>query len=491
MSQTKDTYSSGTPDTTATTAVEQPYDFSQPFFTNREAGPRLTLHPAVEAVREMDAERQLLGLPVGYPIGVPASPLTASAVWIRMLAEQGFNVLTYKTNRTGPRGSQPTPNWLFLDDLEEPLSIDADIGQFRAKSSSRQEPRNSRAFSMANSFGIPSLRPDAWTADIADALAVLRAGQILIVSVVGDYEKFKGQQLIDDFVRGAILAEGAISAHPDNPCGRAIELNLSCPNTVADGVEGVEHPICETPESVHLIVKAVRAALRHDTKLVVKLGYLKRELLADVITDIAKDVDGVAGINTLQVTVLDAGDNPAFRGTIDDPNRARDKAGLSGVAIRDFALDFVRSLALLRRTNNWRFSIIGMGGVMEPHDVRMLLASGADAVQTSTAASNHPRFPSELLGSGRPEPSAEEKLVQLLATTLSDTRWEFRTQAGLAKELNLKPDEVDVLLRRHPEIARASVVTTDDGRELYTHRDRPVSARERLEQARSLIAHSR
>jgi tRNA-dihydrouridine synthase len=311
------------------------------------------------------------------------------------------------------------------------------------------------------------------------------------VSVVGNYEDLKGQDLVDDFVDVARAAEEAISAHPDSPCGRAIELNLSCPNTITAGAKGVESPLCETPDYVHLIVKAVRAALQTETRLVLKLGYLTREKLAEVVSDVAEDVDAIAGINTLQVSVVGPDGRPAFRGTIEDPDCDRTRAGLSGIAIRNFALDFVRSLALLRRANNWQFDIIGMGGVMEPHDVRTLMASGADAVQTATAAANHPRFPSELLGGGRPEPSEEEKLVHLLTGALSDSRWEFRTEHGIAEELHLAPDEVGVLLKRHPEIARTSVMTSEDGRELYTRRDRPLSVRERLEQARSLLAHNR
>ncbi len=470
--------------------VEQLYDYQKSFLENRDAGPQVDLHPASDAVLEVTTDRHLLGFPVGYPIGVPASPLTASAVWIRLLSQQGFNVLTYKTSRSVAHDSQPPPNWLFLEDLTEPLSLETDLENVNAVSSAATQPHDLRAFSMANSFGIPSLSADAWKTDVANSIETLRPGQILIVSVVGNYEDLDGQELVDDFVSAACSAKEALSAHPNAPCGRAIELNLSCPNTISRAAQTVATPICETPESVHRIVKAVRTAIGNETRLVIKLGYLDRDRLADVVAGVADEVDAVAGINTLQVKVVDPNGDPAFRGTVDDPDSDRDKAGLSGIAIRNFALDFVQSLALLRRTNDWHFDIIAMGGVMEPHDVRMLLASGADAVQTATAAANHPRFPSTLLADGPPELSDESKLAQLLAGALDDSRWDFRTSEGIAAQLHLAPEDVAVLLRRHPEIARRSVMNSADGRELYTRRDRPLTVRERLEQARSLLAHN-
>jgi len=428
---------------------------------------------------------------VGYPIGVPASPLTASPKWIQMLAEQGFNVLTFKTNRGRERASLPAPNWVFLDQLEKPLPLGTDMARFQAVASPRKEPADPQAFSMANSFGIPSLPVDQWASAVADAIAVLQSDQLLIVSVVGEYETLSGDALVADFVNVALHAEDAIAAHPTIGCGRAIEVNLSCPNTIPDGDDAAAKPLCEDAAAAQRIVRAVRAALKPDTKLVIKLGYLAKDELTDLISDIAHEVDAVAGINTLQIRVAGDDGRPAFLGTLDDADAPREHGGLSGVAIRSYAIDFVRSLALLRRSNDWRFDIIGMGGVMDSHDVRTLLAIGANAVQTATAAANHPRFPSELLGGGRPEPSEEEELAQLLAAALADQTWEFRTREGLANELRLSPEEVGVLIQRHPDIARTSVMKSPEGHELFTHRDRPVTARERIEQLRSLVARDR
>jgi hypothetical protein len=311
-------------------------------------------------------------------------------------------------------------------------------------------------------------------------LGVLRAGQLLIVSVVGDYEALSGQKLIDDFVDVAVRAEAAGAT--------IIELNLSCPNSVSRHGFGVRPPICESKEDTHKIVVAVRSALFWNTKLVAKLGYLPRPALEDVVEPILDSVDGIAGINTLQVDVEDTEQGPVFQGTLDDPNETRPMAGLSGVSIRDHALDFVRSLALLRRRLGHSFEIIGMGGVMEPHDVRALMAYGADAVQTATAATNYPDLPRQLCTDGHRVPSQEERLLGLLDTALSDERCPFRTAEGLASELHLPLDHVRRLLEAHPDLARQSVMHDRTGRRLYAASGRSPTVRERVEQFRWLLA---
>jgi dihydroorotate dehydrogenase len=453
------------------------YDYTESYDENRK-GPHLAPPPAPDEVFFADVERTLLGLPVGYPIGVPASPLTANSTWIATCASQGFNVLTYKTVRRSPTEALPPPNWIFLEGLEKPLSCEHDLQVARGNASLR--PRDPRAYSMANSFGIPSPSPAEWAPDIARARKILRAGQLLIVSVVGEYEELTGQALVEDFVEVAVMAEAAGAP--------AIELNLSCPNTFDEGGFGARRPICETPDFAREIVTAVRAGLAPETKLVAKLSYLHRDALESVVGGFAHAVDAVAGINTLQIRVEHGDGGPAFRGTRTDPSRGRTVAGLSGVAIRDLALDFVRSLAFLRRTKDWEFDIIGMGGVMEPHDVRALMASGADAVQTATAATNNFELPRQLWSDGYPEPSAQDRLLALVSAALADSRWDFRTVDGIARDLRVSTEAVGRLMRAHPDIARRSAMTGRDGRALYTSPTKPVSLRERLERVRWLLA---
>jgi dihydroorotate dehydrogenase len=452
------------------------YDYTLSYEENRENAPaesqRLDLEPA------QGAGRTLFGMPIGYPIGIPASPLTVNARWIRACAGLGFNVLTYKTVRSRPRRAFPAPNWEFLPALDRPLPVE-DIKRVR-EAPSVEQPENPHAYSMANSFGIPSLSVETWQADVAKALEELRRDQILIVSVVGEYEELEGEDLIDDFVEVARLAEEAGAP--------IVEVNLSCPNTISDSESSMRRPICETPDDAKLIVERVRNALRPETKLVAKLSYLRKEILADVVSGIAPHVDGIAGINTLQVLLEDRGGEPIFKGTLKDSESPRREGGLSGIAIRDFALSFVRSLAELRREGGWSFEIIGMGGVMDAHDVRALMASGADAVQAATAASNNPGLPAELLNGGTSPDEDDPRLVCVVEAAVEDPRWRYRTIDGIARQLLLGRDRVQHILDEHPEIARKSVMYDREGRELYTAPRGPRGFREQFERLRLLLA---
>jgi dihydroorotate dehydrogenase len=378
-------------------------------------------------------------------------------------------VLTYKTVRSESREAFPAPNWFFVKGMDRPLPVEAAAVETTVQISGT-EPPNPDRYSMVNSFGIPSGAPEEWVPDVEAALASLRSEQLLIVSVVGTYERYKGQALLDDFVKVARLAEGAGA--------KAIELNLSCPNTLAEDGRGIGKPICEDAAHTREIVHAVKDGLDPETKIVAKLGYLPPARLAEVIESIGGDVDGIAGINTWQVEVRDATGKPAFKGTPVDPGLDRPKAGLSGIAIRDLALDFVRELALLRRKRGWSFAIIGMGGVMDTHDARALMASGADAVQATTVIANNVRFPRGLWSE-----------QQELDAALKDERWIYRTAEGLADSLNLSVNAVRNLLESSPNVARKATLTDRLGRDLYASADRPMTPRERLERLRWILAH--
>lgn len=450
----------------ATEQLEPIYDYDRPFSENY-GGPSHELESAPAEVLEDALDWQLLGRSIGYPIGVPASPLTASSDWIGALARQGFNVLTYKTVRSAARDAFPAPNWFFVKDLESPLPIDSVVDDVVVTASGTELP-GSRPYSMVNSFGMPSGKPEEWMADVRRCSEQLHVGQILIVSVVGSYELYRGHELLADFVAVSRMAEKAGAG--------AVEVNLSCPNTLADGGGGMGAPLCEDPVHAGEIVQAVRGALSPETKLVAKLGYMSGSHLAAVVEQIAGYVDGIAGINTLQVRVVDQAGKPAFRGVVGDPERDRPQAGLSGVAIRDLARAFVRQLARLRDQSDWSFDIIGMGGVMDTYDVRALLSNGADAVQATSLTANEVGLARHLWEDRR-----------LLGAAINNEEWDFWTVEGLAKELRLAPNLARDLLVSSPDVARRTVLTDREGRELYAARDRGPTLRERIERFRSVL----
>src|SRR5439155_122542 len=93
------------------------------------------------------------GLPIGSPLGIAAGPLL-NGRWILYYAALGFDVLTYKTVRSGPRDCYPLPN---LQPVDSP-ALAASGTTVRASKPMRS--------SWAVSFGMPSMSPDVWRADV-------------------------------------------------------------------------------------------------------------------------------------------------------------------------------------------------------------------------------------------------------------------------------------------------------------------------------------
>jgi tRNA-dihydrouridine synthase len=219
--------------------------------------------------------------------------------------------------------------------------------------------------------------------------------------------------------------------------------------------------------------------------VIAKLGYMPRSRLAEVVGQIADNVDGVSGINSIQAPVVNAAGDPVFQGRADGDQAPRRLAGISGIAIRDLALDFVTNLAELRRDHEWTFDIIGIGGVMSGHDVRALMAAGADAVQAATAAANNPSLPREV---GCSFPEGSKDLFDELYRRVADTSWRYRTAEGLSRELGMDPPIVEKLLESHPEMIRKSSLKDRYGRATWTMSSQPPSRQEKLAKLRRLLA---
>jgi len=189
--------------------------------------------------------------------------------------------------------------------------------------------------------------------------------------VMGSPEVHAGPALVADFVRVARLAaEVGVSA---------VELNLSCPNTLHPGGTEVNAPICADPAAAADVVEAVRAALPARVAVVAKLSALPTPLLVEVVTRIGPAVAAIAGINAVQRRVLDATGRPAF-------GPARTLAGVSGAAVTEAGLAFVRTVRSVRDASGAGYAILGMGGVLTVEDVAAQLAAGADVVQSATGA---------------------------------------------------------------------------------------------------------
>src|SRR5262245_59270420 len=81
------------------------YDRTQTYDWNYDHAP----DPVAVQTPALPGRWEVCGTRVGSPLGVPAGPLL-NGRWVLYYASLGFDVLTYKTVRSGPRPCYPLPN---------------------------------------------------------------------------------------------------------------------------------------------------------------------------------------------------------------------------------------------------------------------------------------------------------------------------------------------------------------------------------------------
>ncbi len=339
--------------------IHPTYDVTRSYEWNYRNGP--CFNGPYPPQREIKRPVKLLDFELNSPLGVAAGPLLNSR-WIKVYARLGFDILSYKTVRTQRRLSNPKPNCVFVDTRGQITDNRLDE-TLRTMSHS---PASIREISITNSFGVPSRNPKIWQEDVQRAKRYLDKGQVLVVSTMGSSEYHPdAPSLIQDFASSAALAREAGAD--------IVELDLSCPNSNA--VEGM---VYLDPELSGAISKASKAELG-SVPLFIKLGnFWKRDQFEAVIKANAEYVNGIVGINTVKMTVLDANGNPAI------PKRPQ--SGVCGAGIKQCALQFLRWLFETREKNRYDFVIIGVGGIMTPDDIHEFLVIGIAAVEVATAA---------------------------------------------------------------------------------------------------------
>jgi dihydroorotate dehydrogenase (NAD+) catalytic subunit len=216
---------------------------------------------------------------------------------------------------------------------------------------------------MINAIGLANPGLDTVQRDALPWLAANHPGTRVIVNVVGN--------AIEHFV--------TVVSSLDRQRGvDAFELNVSCPNVHAGGLEfGAD------PAALSTLVRGVRAVTTQP--LFVKLS----PTLGAAIVDAAKvaidaGADGLTLINTMPGLVIDTERRA--------PRIGFGTGGVSGPALLPFGL-----LA------TWRVSqalpkapIIGVGGVSSAGDAAQYLMAGASLVGVGTAALRDPRAPERI-----------------------------------------------------------------------------------------------
>lgn len=157
----------------------------------------------------------------------------------------------------------------------------------------------------------------------------------------------------------------------------AFELNLSCPNTSAGGIEFGADPVC-----VSRIIAGCRARTR--LPLVAKLSPVLPDPGGMAVVARDAGADGVSVVNTLPGELFDP------RGA---PRLGNGFGGVSGPAL--LPIGVLAVARVVERTGT--MPVIGVGGVRTADDVRQYLRAGASLVAIGTAGLADPGLPGRIV----------------------------------------------------------------------------------------------
>ena len=212
---------------------------------------------------------------------------------------------------------------------------------------------------MLNSIGLQNPGVDAVLDKYAETWSHWQVP--VIVNVAGES--------VDDYVEVARRLEG-------QPGVSGIELNISCPNVGAGGLQ-----FALDPGAAAEVTAAVRAAT--DLPLMVKLSPAATDIRA-----IAKGIekagaDAISAVNTLPGMAIDRQRARPLLGNV--------YGGLSGPALKPVALRVVYEVA-----QTVSIPIVAIGGIGSLDDALDFFYAGATAVQVGTAVFADPVLPVRL-----------------------------------------------------------------------------------------------
>jgi dihydroorotate dehydrogenase (NAD+) catalytic subunit len=342
------------------------YDPAKSYLDNFEHGPFGLFANTSPASQTIEPKHQFLGHPVFAPFGIPAGPLI-NGKFVKAALDMGFDIPVYKTVRTHKYACHPWPNVLAV-------KVEGDLAPDRTLVASHdyREP-----LSITNSFGVPSMDPEFWQRDMADAVAYARPGQVVVGSYQGTLpENGSAAAYIEDFVLGArLVRETGV---------KVIEVNLSCPN------EATTNLLCFDIQRSRQVVEAIKDEIG-SVPLVIKIAFYRdEERLEEFLREVGKTVDGIAAINTISAEILDEDGNQAL------PGEGRLRSGVCGRSVKWAGVAMATKLARLRGELGLKFTIVGVGGAGSAAAFDEYRRAGADVVMSATAAMWHPELAQEI-----------------------------------------------------------------------------------------------
>lgn len=215
---------------------------------------------------------------------------------------------------------------------------------------------------MVNAIGLANPGVEAVRAEHLPWLATHLEQARVLVNVVG-YQ-------VDDFAR-------VVARLDDVPGKHGFELNVSCPNVKAGGLEfGAD------PAALREVVRLARSATR--LPLFVKLSPSLTDIAAAASIALDAGANGITLVNTLPGLVVDV---EARR-----PVLGYGSGGMSGAGL--LPVGVLATSKVFRAT---RAPIIGVGGIASATDALQYIIAGATAVAVGTAAMRDPSFPERLV----------------------------------------------------------------------------------------------
>ncbi len=216
---------------------------------------------------------------------------------------------------------------------------------------------------MLNSVGLANPGLDEVRRDHLPWLATRLTSARILVNVVGF--------TIDEYADVVAGLDGVAGI-------TAFELNLSCPNTSAGGIEFGADSAC-----VASIVALCRARTR--LPLVAKLSPVLPDIAGMALVARDAGADGITVVNTIP-GLLHHADGPARLGN--------GHGGVSGPAL--LPIGVLATARVVERTGG-SVPVIGVGGVRSADDARQYLRAGASLVAIGTAALADPRLPERVI----------------------------------------------------------------------------------------------
>lgn len=264
------------------------------------------------------APRHPSGLLLANPVMTAAGTFGYGIEYSQLIDIQKLGAIICKGTTLNPRGGNP-----------QPRLVETTAG-------------------LLNSVGLQNIGLEALIRDKAPVWASWRVP--VIVNIAGE--------TIGEYVQVAAGLEGVAGIS-------GIEINVSCPNLAAGGIEfGI------SPQLAAEVTSAVKAA--SSLPIIVKLSPNVTDIVEIASAVAEAGADALSVINSVKAMAIDVAKGKPALGNV--------SGGLSGPAIKPIALYTVYEVA-----GAVDLPIIGCGGIACANDALEFIMAGASAIQVGTA----------------------------------------------------------------------------------------------------------